>query len=132
MKRNRISCAKIMRRRALFLDDGPCVKLRRGESFDGGGLVFWSRFPRLFSLRLSSSSKASVAQMCICDMRERRAQSRRFTESVSYFCPGSRHQDVRRACALSAHRCAKTFSPPHNKYSEPFACDYYESCPRGA
>lgn len=44
MKRNRISCAKIMRRRALFLDDGPCVKLRRGESFDGGGVGFLVSF----------------------------------------------------------------------------------------
>lgn len=43
MKRNRISCAKIMRRRALFLDDGPCVKLRRGESF-GGGVGFLVSF----------------------------------------------------------------------------------------
>lgn len=33
-----------MRRRALFLDDGPCVKLRRGESFDGGGVGFLVSF----------------------------------------------------------------------------------------
>lgn len=33
-----------MRRRALFLDDGPCVKLRMGESFGGGGVGFLVSF----------------------------------------------------------------------------------------
>lgn len=65
-KMNRISSTRIMRRRTLFLDDGPCVRLRRGESL---GDVFLSRFPLLLSLKLSSSSQVFVAQMCICGMR---------------------------------------------------------------
>lgn len=57
-KRNLILCTRIIRTRPLFLDDDPCVKLRRGESFFilKGGATSLSRFPLLLSLRLSTSS----------------------------------------------------------------------------